>query len=137
MNKINIGDKVCFLGGQSLPQFFGGVYEVIGQTIYGIFNDEYALADGKKTRRVHIKSIRHATPEEIAAGHRIDQSIIPGSEGKTDSLEVLRDCDVSPNCKVIDQDCGCNHDFEEVTKYGDAHKTYMCTICEFRDEQVK
>ncbi|WP_228270616.1 hypothetical protein [Acinetobacter colistiniresistens] len=30
--------------------------------------------------------LRHATPQEIAAGHRID-------------LEELRDCDTSPNCK--------------------------------------
>lgn len=29
---------------------------------------------------------RHATPQEIAAGHRID-------------LEELRDCDTPPNCK--------------------------------------
>jgi hypothetical protein len=33
---------------------------------------------------------RHATPEEIAAGHRID-------------LEDLRDCDTSPNCKKFDE----------------------------------
>lgn len=32
----------------------------------------------------------HATPEEIAAGHRID-------------LETLRDCDTSPNCKKFDE----------------------------------
>lgn len=34
--------------------------------------------------------IRHATPQEIAAGHRID-------------LETLRDCDTSPNCKKFDE----------------------------------
>lgn len=87
MSKINIGDKVCFIGGQSLPQFFGGVYEVVGQTIYGIFNDEYVLADGGKTRRVHVKSIRHATNKEIAVGHRIE-------------CEVLDMVDVSPRCEV-------------------------------------
>lgn len=32
----------------------------------------------------------HATPQEIAAGHRID-------------LETLRDCDTSPNCKKFDE----------------------------------
>lgn len=34
--------------------------------------------------------IRHATPEEIAAGHRID-------------LETLRECDTNPNCKKFDE----------------------------------
>ena len=34
--------------------------------------------------------VRHATSEEIAAGHRID-------------LETLRDCDTSPNCKKFDE----------------------------------
>lgn len=33
---------------------------------------------------------RHATAQEIAAGHRID-------------LETLRDCDTSPNCKKFDE----------------------------------
>ena len=37
-----------------------------------------------------LYSLRHATPEEIAAGHRID-------------LETLRDCDTSPNCKKFDE----------------------------------
>ncbi len=38
----------------------------------------------------HINLVRHATPEEIAAGHRID-------------LEALRDCDTPPNCKKFDE----------------------------------
>lgn len=38
----------------------------------------------------HESNFRHATPEEIAAGHRID-------------LETLRDCDTSPNCKKFDE----------------------------------
>lgn len=33
---------------------------------------------------------RHATAQEIAAGHRID-------------LETLHDCDTSPNCKKFDE----------------------------------
>ena len=33
-------------------------------------------------------------------------------------------------------DLGCNHNFEDVTIYGDSHKTYQCTICEFRDEEA-
>ncbi len=38
----------------------------------------------------HKGLFRHATPEEVAAGHRID-------------LETLRDCDTSPNCKKFDE----------------------------------
>ena len=38
----------------------------------------------------HKSLFRHATFEEIAAGHRID-------------LEDLRDCDTSPNCKKFDE----------------------------------
>ncbi|MFW2097791.1 hypothetical protein ACG9ZL_16435 [Acinetobacter sp. ULE_I057] len=34
-------------------------------------------------------------------------------------------------------DLGCNHNFEDVTIYGDSHKTYQCTICEFRDEEAE
>lgn len=37
-----------------------------------------------------LYSLRHATPEEIEAGHRID----------TPQLEVLEMVDVSPNCEV-------------------------------------
>ena len=42
--------------------------------------------------------IRHATPEEIAAGHRIDLKPSNSME-----LETLRDCDTSPNCKKYDE----------------------------------
>ena len=42
--------------------------------------------------------IRHATPEEIAAGHRIDLKPSNSME-----LETLRDCDTSPNCKKFDE----------------------------------
>ena len=93
MSEFKVGDKVCFLGGHSLPEFFGGVYEVIGQTIAGIFNDEYVLDDKGKTRRVSCKSIRQATPEEIAAGHRIDNDM-----GEDFPIENH----ISPNCKVED-----------------------------------
>ncbi|MBM9550021.1 hypothetical protein [Acinetobacter nosocomialis] len=72
MSEFKVGDKVCFLGGHSLPEFFGGVYEVIGQTIAGIFNDEYVLNDKGKTRRVSYKSIRPATLAESRVGYRID-----------------------------------------------------------------
>ena len=41
---------------------------------------------------------RHATPEEIAVGHRVDLKPSNSME-----LETLRDCDTSPNCKKYDE----------------------------------
>ena len=38
--------------------------------------------------------VRHATPEEIAAGRRIEIF------GNSEELEVLEMIDVSPNCEV-------------------------------------
>lgn len=87
--EYKLGDKVCFIGGHSLPQFFGGVYEVVGQTIAGIFNDEYVLDDKGKNRRVSYKAIRPAKPEEIAADHRIDCETLDKPENH-----------ISPNCEV-------------------------------------
>ena len=45
-------------------------------------NGEYSFA--------HESNFRHATEQEIKAGHRID-------------LEILRDRDTSPNCKKYDE----------------------------------
>ncbi|MFX8461575.1 hypothetical protein [Acinetobacter baumannii] len=42
--------------------------------------------------------IRHATPEEIAAGHRIDK---PSNSGELETLDKLEN-HISPNCKVED-----------------------------------
>ncbi|MDO7424662.1 hypothetical protein Q5X52_01345 [Acinetobacter baumannii] len=98
MSEFKVGDKVCFLGGHSLPEFFGGVYEVIGQTIAGIFNDEYVLNDKGKTRRVSCKAIRYATPEEISAGHRIDK---PSDSRELETLDKPEN-HISPNCKVTE-----------------------------------
>lgn len=42
--------------------------------------------------------IRHATPEEIAAGHRIDK---PSDSGELETLDKLEN-HISPNCKVED-----------------------------------
>ena len=48
--------------------------------------------------------VRHATQEEIAAGHRIDHSEHDNEmielSGNSEELEVLEMIDVSPNCKV-------------------------------------
>ena len=42
---------------------------------------------------------RLASPEEIAAGHRIDHIV---EANNMVDLETLRDCDTSPNCKKFD-----------------------------------
>ena len=100
MSEFKVGDKVCFLSGHSLPQFFGGVYEVAGQTIAGIFNDEYVLDDKGKNRRVSYKAIRHATPQEIAAGHRIGQTSVKPISDIGDDSHIENH--ISPNCEVRD-----------------------------------
>lgn len=42
--------------------------------------------------------MRHATPEEIATGHRIDK---PSNSGELETLDKLEN-HISPNCKVED-----------------------------------
>lgn len=65
--------------------------------IYSIMRIEEGLFTiGRKVKHrtwgtwLECSEIRLASPEEIAAGHRID-------------LETLRDCDTSPNCKKFDE----------------------------------
>lgn len=52
------------------------------------YSDEFIRAYRSKRDYsfAHESNFRHATEQEIAAGHRID-------------LEELRDCDTFPNCK--------------------------------------
>ena len=54
--------------------------------------------------RVCSHLARLATPEEIAAGHRIDHSVHKNEmieqESNASELEVLEMIDVSPNCEV-------------------------------------
>ena len=56
------------------------------------YNNEFIRAywSKKEYSFAHESNFRHATHEEIKAGHRID-------------LETLRDCDTSPNCKKFDE----------------------------------
>ena len=69
MSEFKVGDKVCFKSCE-LPQFYGGVYEVLGQTIAGIFNDEVVLEDGLNKRRIAIRMLRKAKDVELEAGFR-------------------------------------------------------------------
>ena len=56
------------------------------------YNDEFIRAywSKKEYSFAHESNFRHATEQEIKAGHRID-------------LEILRDCDSSPNCKKFNE----------------------------------
>ena len=58
-----------------------------------VITKEYSKASAIHTvdsEKSGKKILRHATPQEIAAGHRIDKP----------ELEVLEMIDVSPNCEV-------------------------------------
>ena len=67
---------------------YGGVYDI-------------------RWRLLRIDLFRHATPEEIEAGHRIDHCVEATKKvelfGNSEGLEVLEMIDVSPNCEVIEQ----------------------------------
>ena len=79
---FKVGDKVvndAFIN--SDIYVFKKLMPEIGMALIAHDDDEGACG---------LYSLRHATPEEIAAGHRID-------------LETLRDCDTSPNCKKFDE----------------------------------
>ena len=56
------------------------------------YNDEFIRAyyGDQDYSFAHESNFRHATPQEIAVGHRIDP-------------EPLRNCDTSPNCKKFDE----------------------------------
>ena len=91
MSMFKVGDKVVRTIGHNV------VFEVSGGCIDGrnvnarkngeVYTDYISTTKGMPH---HKSQLRHATPEEIAAGHRID-------------LETLRDYDTSPNCKKYDE----------------------------------
>ena len=64
------------------------------------YNDEFIRAyyGDQDYSFAHESNFRHATPQEIAVGHRIDLKPSNSME-----LETLRDCDTSPNCKKYDE----------------------------------
>lgn len=83
---FKVGDKVTFPRNTGHPKIDSnnGVFTIV---IDNPNNTMVTLTD--KDGEFWNSSTQHltnATPEEIAAGHRID-------------LETLRDCDTSPNCK--------------------------------------
>lgn len=62
------------------------------------YNDEFIRAywSKKEYSFAHESNFRHATPEEIAAGHRIDHIGDVSDMGDDSHIENH----VSPNCKV-------------------------------------
>lgn len=88
---FKVGDLVVRTIGHNV------VFEVSGGCIGGrnvnarkngeVYTDYISTTKGMPH---HKSQLRHATPQEIAAGHRID-------------LETLRDCDTSLNCKKFDE----------------------------------
>lgn len=87
---FKVGDKVvndAFIN--SDIYVFKELMPEIGMALIAHDDDEGACG---------LYSLRHATPEEIAAGHRIDLKPSNSME-----LETLRDCDTSPNCKKFDE----------------------------------
>lgn len=65
------------------------------------YNDEFIRAywSKKEYSFAHESNFRHATPEEIAAGHRIDHFVDINDMGDDSHIENH----VSPNCKKFDE----------------------------------
>ena len=77
-----------------------GVFKVTGIQSYSVLA---VSRDGFNTALAKVL-LRHATPEEIAAGYRIDHCVEATEKvelfGNSEELEVLEMIDVSPNCEV-------------------------------------
>ncbi|OTS08404.1 hypothetical protein CAT22_15780 [Acinetobacter baumannii] len=88
MSEFKVGDYVVH------PKFSNkGLYKIY--EISGSITKVQLMPNGRKS--YSFKSdIRHATPEEIAAGHRIDK---PSNSGELETLDKPEN-HISPNCKV-------------------------------------
>ena len=98
---FKVGDKVVFKDGQLVGDDY--VLRVRAVTKNG--EKIRLFRDGRLW--ISVDLIRHATPEEIAAGYRIDHCVEDTKKvelfGNSEELEVLEMIDVSPNCEVIEQ----------------------------------
>lgn len=98
MSEFKVGDEVI-----TDDEFYdadGSIYQEVHKindvlTIIEIRKDSVVLSGSVLA---DISHIRHATPEEIAAGHRIDK---PSNSGELETLDKLEN-HISPNCKVED-----------------------------------
>lgn len=89
MSEFKVGDKVV----KTSPKIkYAHIRTVIAVTKSGGAVLDYCGYGYK------YPSVRHATPEEIAAGHRIDNLSDPRELETLDKLENY----ISPNCKVED-----------------------------------
>ncbi|WP_455794606.1 hypothetical protein [Acinetobacter baumannii] len=70
------------------------IYEMLGSII-----KVQLMPNGRKSYSFE-SDIRHATPEEIAAGHRIDK---PSNSGELETLDKLEN-HISPLCEVKDHE---------------------------------
>ena len=97
MNAINKNEVSMFKVGQDVVLNNSSQNKVMRIQAY---NDEFIRAyyGDQDYSFAHESNFRHATKEEIAAGHRIDLKPSNSME-----LETLRDCDTSPNCKKYDE----------------------------------
>lgn len=86
MNAINKNEVSMFKVGDKVLGLNAWISLYV-QEVTDVYEGYVVLDTGSKCKD---SALRHATPEEIAAGHRID-------------LETLRDCDTSPNCKKFDE----------------------------------
>jgi hypothetical protein len=91
MSEFKVGDKVVFIN---------NVYSDCKEVLTVDFIGRFDLMLSNKNKGIELNEIcgwsvivRHATPEEIAAGHRIDNDM-----GEDFPIENH----ISPNCKVED-----------------------------------
>ncbi len=100
---FKVGDKVVRTIGHNV------VFEVSGGCIGGrnvnarkngeVYTDYISTTKGMPHRK---SQLRHATPEEIAAGHRIDHFVDANEMVDCEILDRPEDY-TSPNCKKFDE----------------------------------
>ncbi|WP_284082613.1 hypothetical protein [Acinetobacter nosocomialis] len=98
MSEFKVGDKVVFIN---------NVYSDCKEVLTVDFIGRFDLMLSNKNKGIELNEIcgwsvivRHATPEEIAAGHRIDK---PSNSGELETLDKLEN-HISPLCEVKDHE---------------------------------
>ena len=102
MSEFKVGDYVVH------PKFSNkGLYKIYEMS--GSITKVQLMPNGRKSYSFE-SDIRHATPEEIAAGHRIDK---PSNPRELETLDKPEN-HISPNCKVgmFEMD-KCREDFQK------------------------
>lgn len=88
MSEFKVGDYVVH------PKFSDkGLYKIYEMS--GSIIKVQLMPNGRKSYSFE-SDIRHATPEEIAAGHRIDK---PSNSGELETIDRIEN-HISPNCEV-------------------------------------